>query len=165
MPNKKIKIADLLNPNKFNHHKDDLLNYFEKGGTWQEFLGYDHNLLDAQHQIAFQFYQQADYKKAASAYSYLTVLNPYEYKFWMGLAISKQSDRLYEEAIVGFTMAEAIDPENPTPHLHLAQCYQALQLRDLVLRHLKKTVEVAGTRFEFAEIRKKAEILLNHFSK
>jgi type III secretion system low calcium response chaperone LcrH/SycD len=162
---KKIKITDLLNPKYFNKHEDVLMSYFEKGGTWQDLLGYDQNVLQSQYKKAYDFYQKADYKNAASAFSYLTMLNPYEYNYWMGLGISKQSDRLYEEAIVSYTAAEAMDPENPLPHLHLAHCFYALNMREEAIKYLNSAIEIAGEHTEYKEVRLKASTILKHLPK
>lgn len=162
---KRIKITELLNPKNFDKHKDELMGYFEKGGTWQELLAYDQNLMQSQYKKAYDFFQKADYKSAASAFSYLTMLNPYEYNYWMGLGISKQSDRLYEEAIISYTAAEAMNPDNPLPHLHLAQCFYALNVRDEAVKHLHQAIEVSGERPEFQEVRLKASTILKHLPK
>jgi len=162
---KQIKITELLDTKKFNKHKNELLGYFEKGGTWKDLLGYDQNLMQSQYKLAYDFYQKADYKSAAAAFSYLTMLNPYESTYWMGLGISKQSDRLYEEAIVSYVAVEAIEPENPVPHLHLAQCFYALNLREEAIKHLEQAIHVSGERPEFKEVSLKASTILKHLPK
>ncbi len=162
---KKVKITELLNPKKFEKYKDDLVKYFGNGGTWESLLGYDEDVMMAQYKKAYDLYQQAQYKDAAACFSYLTTLNPYQYSYWMGLGISKQSDRLYEEALVSYTAAEAIDPDNPLPHLHLSQCYYALRLNEPAIEHLKRVLETAGDKAEYAEVRKKAQVILDHLRK
>lgn len=159
---KRIKITELLNPENFNKHKDELMTYFDKGGTWQELLGYEQNLMQSHYKKAYDLFNQADYKNAAAAFSYLTMLNPYEYHYWMGLGISKQSDRLYEEAIVSYTAAEAMDPENPLPHLHLAQCFYALNVRELAVKHLESAINISANRPEYQQIGQKASTILKH---
>lgn len=160
-----IKITDLLDSNQFDQHKEELVHYFEKGGTWKELLHYDENLMQTQYQKAYDLYQKADYKSAAAVFSYLTVLNPYDYNYWMGLGIAKQSDRFYEEAIVSYTAAEAMNPENPLPHLHLAQCFYALNAHDQAVEHLKQAIAVAGDRPDYQEVRLKASTILKHLPK
>ena len=160
-----IKLTDLLNPEKFDQHKEQLSHYFEKGGTWKELLGYDDQLLSAQYKYAYELYQKADYKNAAAAFSYLTLLNPYDYNFWMGLGISKQADRFFEEAIVSFVSASAMNEKNPTPHLHLAQCFYKLNVREMVIDHLKQAISIAEENPEFQEIGQKATAILNNLPK
>jgi len=162
---KRIKVSELLNPKKAEKYQPELMHYFEQGGTWQDLLGYDQNTMAVQYKTAYEFYQSADFKKAAEAFSYLTMLNPYEYTYWMGFAIAKQSDRAFEEAIVAYTMAEAIVPENPIPHLHLAQCYWAIQQRDKTVEHLKKAIEIAGNEPQHQEVRLKAEAIYKNLPK
>lgn len=162
---KKVKINDLLDPKKFNKYKDDLVKYFGHGGTWQKLLGYDENVMMAQYKKAYDLYQNAQYKEAASLFSYLTTLNPYEYRYWMGLGTAKQSERLYEEALVSYTAAEAIDPEKPQPHLALAQCFYALQLNTQAIEHLRQAIAIASDKKEFEAIYKKAKVILDHLQK
>jgi type III secretion system low calcium response chaperone LcrH/SycD len=160
-----IKITDLLDKDQFTQHQEVLIHYFENGGTWQDLLHYDENVLQTQYQKAYDLYHKADYKNAAAAFSYLTVLNPYNYNFWMGLGIAKQSDRLYEEAIVSYTAAEAMDPQHPLPHLHLAQCFYALHVRDEAVKHLQQAVTLSAERTEYQEVRLKASTILQHLPK
>jgi type III secretion system low calcium response chaperone LcrH/SycD len=162
---KRIKITELLDTKNFEKHKDELMGYFEKGGTWQELLGYDNHLMQAQYKKAYDLYHNADYKNASAAFSYLTTLNPYEYTYWMGLGMCKQSERLFEEAVVSYTAAEAVNPENPTPHLHLAQCFHALNVQDQAIEHLNQAISVAGNRSEYKEVRDIASAILNQLPK
>lgn len=162
---KKIKFTNLLDPHVVEKYQPELLGYFEKGGTWKELLGYSDNLLATQYKTAYDLYQTADFKNASAAFSYLTMIDPYEYTYWMGLALSKQSDRQIEEAIVAYTVAEAIDPTQPIPHLHLAQCYWAITQKDLAIKHLRKTIKTAGKIPEHKEAKGKAEAILKKIPK
>ncbi len=159
----RLKITDLLDAKKLEKHQPELLHYFERGGTWKDLLNLDDALLEAEYKIAYDFYQSANFQKASAAFSYLTLLNPYNFTYWMGLALAKQSERSYEEAIVAYTVAEAITPDHPVPHLHLSQCYFAIGQKDLSLLHLKEAVRIAGSLPAFQEVKVKAETLLNAF--
>lgn len=162
---KKIKLSELVNPKYFDKHKEDLLHYFEKGGTWQEALGYDRNMMEGEYKKAYDFYMQGDFQTASAAFTYLTTLNPYEYDYWMALGISKQAERSYEEALVSYTVAHALNEDHPLPHLHLAQCYLAIQQKELMLEHLQKTIETASDKEEFKDIKYKAQVILKNLSK
>lgn len=162
---RKIKISELLNPKTSDKHQAELMQYFEQGGTWQELLGFDFNTMAIQYKAAYELYQASDFKKAAAAFSYLTTVNPYEFTYWMGLGVSKQSDRAFEEAIVAFSVAEAILPSTPLPHLHLAQCYYAIQQKEKAISHLQQAIEVAGEYPEHQEIKQKAYVLLKNLPK
>ncbi len=162
---KKIKVSDLLDPKKFDKHKDDLIKYFGNGGTWQDLLGYSDSVMMAQYKKGYDLYQQAEYKDAAAVFSYLTTLNPYEYQFWLGLGLAKQSDRLYEEALASYTAAEAIEPSNPEVQLQLAQVYYGLEFKDQAIKHLRLCIKVSGAGSEHEAIRKKAQGILRHLSR
>ncbi|NGX54896.1 MAG: Chaperone protein IpgC [Chlamydiae bacterium] len=162
---KKIKLSDLSDPEKLKKHQPELDSYFDKGGTWQELLGYDPDKMEDHYKTGYNLYQSAEFKKAGGVFSYLTMLNPYEYKYWMGLGLAKQSEHFFEEAIVAYIVAESVDPEEPLPHFSLAQCYYALQLFDETKDHLNKAVKVAKMTPEDQEIKRKATILLQNLPK
>ncbi len=161
----KVKITDLLNPHNYDKYKDDLVRYFGNGGTWQSLLGYSEDVMMAQYKKAYDLFQNAEYKDAAACFTYLTTMNPYQYTYWMGLGISKQSENHYEEALVSYTAAEAIEPENPIPLLHLSQCYYALQLNDLAIESLERAIKTAGDKPEHAQARQKAQVILDHLKR
>jgi type III secretion system low calcium response chaperone LcrH/SycD len=162
MKKKRIKISELLTTKGLEKHKEVLLPYFAKGGTWHELLQCDPKEMESSYAHAYKLYQKAAYKEAAAAFSYLTILNPYEYNFWMGLGLSKQSDSLYEEAIVSYIAAETMDEAQPYPHLFLAQCFYALHIPEQVKERLQQTIRIAGDKKEFREVKQQAaDILLN----
>ncbi|MEZ5315122.1 MAG: SycD/LcrH family type III secretion system chaperone [Chlamydiales bacterium] len=163
--NKKIETKELFNPNNIKKYEDDLVEYFGKGGTWQNLLGYDTDLMEVQYKKAYELLHHAQYKEAAAAFSYLTILNPYQYTYWMGLGIAKQNQQLYAEALTSYTAAEAIEPNNPIPHLNLSQCYYALELNEQAIRHLKFAIEIANDKSEYLEVLKKAQVILEYLTK
>lgn len=151
----KIKLSELVKKEVFEEHKEELATYFSKGGTWQMLLGYDDSVMNGYYQKAYDLYQEAKYEEAVSAFSYLTMLNPYNYTYWMGLGQAKEQNGQLEESLVSFTAAEAIDPEHPLPHLHLANAFEKLGLKDNAIKHLERAVKTAN-RQEFADLRTQA---------
>lgn len=161
----KIKLDELMDWEKAKEHEPALRTYFEEGGTWQDLLKFDSNTMEAQYKIGYDLYQSADFKKAGGVFSYLTILNPYEEKYWMGLGMSKQSQSRFEEAIVAYLVVEAITPEDPRPHLNLAQCFHALKESGEAKNHLRKAIELSSKNAEYRQIRHDAELLLDNYPK
>ncbi len=160
-----IKLDELMDLEKSKKHEPALRAYFEQGGTWQDLLKFDNNTMEAQYKVGFDLYQSADFKKAGGVFSYLTILNPYEEKYWMGLGLSKQSQKLFEEAVVAYLVVEAVTPQNPRPHLNLAQCFHALKESDDVKKHLKKAVALSAMKAEYQQINRDAQHLLDNYPK
>lgn len=161
---KQIRISDLMNLETAKKYEPELMQYFSSGGTWKELLHYDDSVMESHYKIAYDFYLASDYQKAASAFSYLTLLNPYEFTYWMGLGVSKQADKAYEEAIVAYTVAGAIQA-SPLPHYHLAQCYYALEQKDLAKEHLTQCLDLAKNLPEHQDLLQRVQVLLNNLPK
>lgn len=152
-----MKLGDLLKPETFQEHKEELLAYFRKGGTWHALLGYTDEVMEGYYAKAYALYQGADYQNANTAFFYLTTLNPYEYRYWMGLGLTQQRQGSYEEALVSYTCAEAVDPTHPMPHFHLAQCYHALQGNEPALKEIEEVLALTAEKAEaYADLRKQA---------
>ena len=163
--NKEITLTDLLDPEKFDLYKDELLAYFEKGGTWQDLLGYDDSLMDHNYAKAYNLLDSGDHIQAAQAFSFLTMVNPYNYDYWMGLGVAKQELKSFEEAIVSFTTAEAIAPENPIPHIQLAQCFAALEAKEEALNQLNQALDLSKKNPELKKFESLAKDLLQELQK
>jgi len=162
---KRIKVEDLLKPEVFKKHEKELFGFFEKGGTWKMLLGIDDVVIEEQYAVACQFFSEKKYKDASDLYTYLSILDPYNYDICMGLAGSKQALKKFEEALIHYTTAGAIKPEMPQPHLYLSNCFFAIREEDQAREELRKTIEIAGNQNEFAEVRREAETILQNFPK
>jgi len=71
---------------------------------------------------AYLFYEKGHYKEASSGFARLIMINGLEKKYWTGLAASEQQAKNYQNALPAWAMAAILDPENPTPHFHAAEC-------------------------------------------
>ncbi len=82
--------------------------------------------LDSLHSFAYEFYQNGKYQQAASFFQVLTSLDLLSFDYWMGLGSSQMMAQQGAEAIISFAMATSLEPHNPIPHFHAAECFQAL---------------------------------------
>lgn len=74
------------------------------------------------YEMGYNLYQAGDYAKAEEIFKRLTVSKPYEGNFWKSFASSLQMQNKWEEALVPWSMLCLIDPDNPLPHFHAAEC-------------------------------------------
>ncbi len=121
-----IKISELLDPEQGQEHLPALQDYFEKGGTWQMLLQLPDSHLQSQYANGYEFYQEGRYDEASEAFTSLTILNPYEPKYWFALGAARQFDGDAAEALQAFLLSSAIDEENPNPLLQAARCADEL---------------------------------------
>jgi type III secretion system low calcium response chaperone LcrH/SycD len=72
--------------------------------------------------FAYAQYQGGDLKRAVEIFRVLCSRRPLEARNWFGLAAALQEERKYEAAMRAWAMAAIIEPENPYPHFHAAEC-------------------------------------------
>lgn len=76
--------------------------------------------------FAYTLYQTGDYDQAKPIFQQLAAFKPFEQKYWLGLAACWQMEKQYDEALKGWAMAFLLKEEDPIPHFHAAECYEAL---------------------------------------
>ncbi len=92
----------------------------------ENFGGLSGPALDTLHSFAYEFYKNGKYEQAASFYQVLATLDMINFDYWMGLGASQMMAREYQEALAAFSIAASLDAEQPAPHFHAAECYQAM---------------------------------------
>ncbi|MDE3046391.1 MAG: tetratricopeptide repeat protein [Verrucomicrobiota bacterium] len=77
---------------------------------------------------AFSLYQAGDWTRAAEIFQVLCERCPFEPKFWFGLGASLQQEgKDFEKALRAWAMTAFLEPENPYPHFHAAECASSLK--------------------------------------
>lgn len=72
---------------------------------------------------AFSAYQKQRYEDAALSFQMLLYQSPFEEKYWRGFAASCQMAKRYESALSAWALTTLLSPQDPSPHLHAAECY------------------------------------------
>lgn len=104
---------------------------------------------------AYNYYQADDYLKACEQFRMLTILNPFEPKYWIGLGASQQLLGNYQAALEAYAVHVFLDSNNPYPHFYAYQCLMVQQELDEAKKALAKARELTA-RFPFyGELRKK----------
>ena len=144
-----IKISDLLDPERAKEHLPVLQDYFEKGGTWQMLMGLPDSHLESQYANGYERYHEGRYDEATEAFTTLTILNPYEPKYWFALAAARQLDGDPAEALQAYLLSSAIDEQNPIPLLQAARCAEELGRRGETLELLDQAIAVGRENSEY----------------
>lgn len=71
---------------------------------------------------AYGLYLQENYKRAAQIYTTLVYSNPFNIRFWKGLAASEQMQNRSEAALHAWSIVAILDEKDPQPHVHAAEC-------------------------------------------
>ena len=78
--------------------------------------------LEASYTQAYALYQSGRNSRAAHLFRSLCAEAPLEYRFWFGLGSCLQESREFQNALQAWAMAALLDPKNPYPHFHAAEC-------------------------------------------
>lgn len=96
-----------------------------QGKTWKELLQISNSAIEMLYRGAKSHFDAKSYDKAESAFSFLVVIDPSHYQFWLGLGHSAFNLHHKEKAINAYAMASMVDPVSPWPHIHAANCFEA----------------------------------------
>ena len=83
---------------------------------------------------AYAHYEARQPKEASEFFSVLCARKPMEQRFWFGLAASLQECKEFNKAQSAWAMAALLNPNDPYPHFHAAQCaFSMNQIHDALL--------------------------------
>lgn len=85
-------------------------------------------------------YQQGRYEEASRIFSYLVLHDHMDARFILALGASQQMAGRYEEAVRVYTVAVVLDPADPMPTFHLAECLIALDRIGDALQSLEMVI-------------------------
>ncbi|MFZ0566327.1 MAG: tetratricopeptide repeat protein, partial [Chlamydiales bacterium] len=102
-------------------------------------------------------YQKDQHEESAISFRWLVILNPFEIKYWMGLAANQQLLDQFEKALHSYAIASLLDQANPLPHYHAYECYESLNHKEDAKKALDLAYERAKTDESYKEIKSKIE--------
>ena len=89
--------------------------------------------------VAYSTYQAGEYAQGSEFFTQLILHNPYETRFWKGLAACLQMQKDYKGALHAWGVLSLLGNHPPEAHFHAAECYLLLGELDEV----KKALECA----------------------
>ena len=100
-----------------------LVNGVMKGATAGPAVGISRDKLENLYALGNGLYTSGNFKDAHVIFQALCIYDSNDYRFWMGLAGSRQAMEDYEKAIDAYQMAAvATSLHNPEPFLYAARC-------------------------------------------
>lgn len=75
---------------------------------------------------AYGMYEVGDYEKGADLFTHLILHDPFDVRFWKGLAAARQMQKLYLDALKAWAITCHLSGQDPMGHFHAAECYLSL---------------------------------------
>ena len=75
---------------------------------------------------AYAFYQTSDYARAADIFTLLICYDPFDDRFWKGLASCRQMEKDYAAALRAWSVFCTISSERKEGFFHVSECFLSL---------------------------------------
>jgi type III secretion system low calcium response chaperone LcrH/SycD len=102
-----------------------------------------HLLAQELYDFGYHYYENGKYPEATDFFTVLTDIDSENPKSWIGLAASLQMQKDYNEAILAYSNAAFLDPNNPEIFFHAANCCFSLDLVSEGINALDTAEEIA----------------------
>lgn len=93
--------------------------------------------------IAYDLYEKGKTVDSKQIFRFLTLLDPFDRRYWMGLAASYQVLKDYQTALETYSIAAIQEPNDPYVHLYAADCLFALGQNKKAVQTLESAITVA----------------------
>lgn len=147
--------------------EDFIPNQLLKSATLQQAFGVTGYEMEELYKEGHTFYEADQYRDSCTIFKWLVLLNPYQTKYWLGLAASQQLSGFYDKALHSYALATLLDNEDPYPHLHAFECYLALDNLEEALKALECAYVRASGKLDYQDLLSEIEFLKseNHLQK
>lgn len=104
-----------------------LVSMVEKGlTTVAELRGITPDELEAVYALAYDYYRVGNYDSAEALFRFLTVMDHFSEKYWMGMAAVYQVKKRFKEAVRAYAfVAVTLNAKNVKASYYAAECYLA----------------------------------------
>lgn len=130
-----------------------------EGVPLQKVLSVSDQDMAAMEGIGEAYFLEKEYEASADIFFLLVALQPDHTPYWMRLGAAEHHKGESARALEAFGVAAWNLPEDPAPHLHLAECYVAEDQMDEAVKALTLALECVGRSPSHAQVRKQAKKL------
>lgn len=139
--------------------KEALEKALKKGIMPKTALQIGDETMEAIYTQGYNLYNQGKFKEASYMFRLLMLLDFTTPKYVLGLAASAHRLKDYANAANLYLLCAALDPTNPLPHFHAADCYLQLKLPTIALFSLGMAVTASGTQPQYALVKDRAALM------
>jgi type III secretion system low calcium response chaperone LcrH/SycD len=140
--------------------KEIVESFLTNGSTLKDIRGLSEKDMEAIYSIGYSYYNNAKYAKALDIFRFLCFYDHLERRWWMGLGATQQMMQDFEAAVNAYRYAALLDVEDPTAHLHAADCFMAVGNHEEAESALMAVVHWSGDKPEYAGMTQRAQELL-----
>lgn len=131
----------------------------KKGIMPKQALQITDDTMEAIYTQAYNLYNQAKYRDAGYIFRLLMLLDFTTPKYVLGLAACAHRLQDYTNAANLYFLCAALDPSNPLPHFHAADCYLQLGAVAIAAYSLSLAISTAGNQMQYEVIKQRAELM------
>lgn len=114
--------------------------------------------------MGYEFYRNGKYEDAKCFFRFLSLVNSFERKYWMGLGACYQMLKSYPEAIECYSAAALQDPMDPYVHQYAADCYFHLNNIDKAKEALESALITANEDDAYESLIPKLQLISDTWS-
>lgn len=159
------EVAEKLSDEVSEKFEEAAENVVKKGILPKDAMGMDDQMLEGIYGQAYRLYNTGKYDEASHIFRLLIMVNSMEPKYTMGLSACFHMMKEYKFAVDGYTLCGIIDPDNPIPPYHAADCYINLGDKISAAVSLKMAIKRAGDHPEFATLVDRAKLMIESLKK
>lgn len=127
----------------------------------KKIFGLSSSSVEGMYGQAHRFYSQGKYNDALDLFRLLVALENSEVKYFMGIAACLHMLKEYSYAIQIYMICSVMDPKDPRPHYHAADCHIKLGDRISAVVSLEMAVTRADGRPEFIQLKERAQLSID----
>ena len=139
---------------------EQVMDLFSSGVTLKDVHGYTDEEFDALYTLAYNLYNQGKYGDALNAFGFLLMHDQLERKYYKAFGSCQQMLRRYPEAIRNYSAAAMLDPMDPEPTFHTAECLVAMNMPDDARDALKFVVDITEGEPKYRTMRDRAKSMI-----
>lgn len=109
---------------------------------------------------AFRLYNNGKLDRAIELFQLLIIIDSENPKYAMGLGAAQQMKKNYQYAIDSYVQCSLLDPENPIPYFHTADCYIKMENPGSAIINLELAVEHSKSCTRFSKLQERARMTI-----
>lgn len=154
-----IQGYDIDDPKQKKELTTKVLEQLKQGVPMKKALGISDDMLESVYSLAYGKYQQGEYAAASHLFRYAMMLDPHTYKYALGLAAALHHNKEYQKAANIYVMASILEPRDPTPYFHSADCFLKINQPQLALAGLDMAIATASSDKRYSELKERAQLM------
>ncbi len=115
--------------------------------------------MEAIYAQGYNLYNQGKYKEASHIFRLLMMLDFTTSKYTLGLAACLHRLGDFKDAANLYLLCAALEPANPLPHFHSADCYLQMNSPDLALFSVEMAISSAGDQPQYSIVKERCILM------